>query len=187
MQVQSHNWKLDPRQALADRQTEEQLLQGLAELQDDHRRNLEDCLEVSFKCAPGYNEQFVELSSRDKLARGLMVVGMASGSLMPFALWLAPESTVLPVALALSGFGGLLGGMLVSATRPSEETWRRNTGQAIEALKGQARQYLQEVTRLRESTQALRLVCSSGTGSVGLNEDRVTLGGVRIRRKQPNG
>ncbi len=182
------SWQVTPRMMLADRETEENLWLALADQKDEDQVGLAHCLDVSYNCGPGYNQHLVKPTSQDRLARGLFYT---AGAAFPVTLAsMATGHEMVAVGLSFTMFGSMLAAMLIGSNKehlPSEEAWRADTRRQIETLGGEAHELRQAAARVHQASADLRMACGTrGTkAAVDVSEHSVTLGGVRVKRKNP--
>lgn len=175
-----------PRMMLADRQTEENLWNALAEQRDEFRSGLEHCVDVSYNCGPGYNQHLVRLTTGEKVARGLFG---AAGLSTPVALIaLMADQDLVAACSIVTAIGSMFGALIASSIGhhpPGEESWRANTLREIQALRQEASGLRENAERVRAESADLRMACgtSGAKSSIEVGEQNVTLGAVRIKRK----
>ncbi len=189
MDVTQKGWQPTPRMILADRQSEENLWLALAEQKDEMCSSLEHGLDVSYNCGPGYNVHLVQPSTRDRVARGLF---WAAGASLPLSLvGLSTGHEMLAVGFAFSALGGLVAGMVVGfdQAQPSEESWRRETQAEISHLRRERDELRKGAERVHAESADLRMACGTqGTkAAIDVSEENVTLGAVRLKRKNSQG
>lgn len=170
------------RLALIDRQTEQMLLQGLADDFVEQSGHLRDSVDVSERTA----REPTPAGWMRKASWGAFAVSAVNWSYLLTRSQFSEPIAILAVGGAVGGAAFLMMEHQFRVTR--ESTWRGHAQRESQALLSQAATLRAQAETVFKSTDALRIACATnqgGGGQIQVGNGVLTMGGVRLKRRYP--